>query len=488
MKTIIVAFVLLASIAARCQAYQDKEFNVKDFGCVGDGVAMETSALQKAIDACSQHGNATLRVPAGKYQTGTLHLKSHLTLSLDHGAFILGSQSLADYPTDNLRKAREGGPHCLLYAADATNITIEGLGTIDGRGTPAAFPRTKVGDPSKKRLPRPRLMRLENCNDLTFSGVTYKNPAFWGLHLVDCKDVHFNGVTTRMRNNGHNNDGLDIDGCENVLIENCDIVAGDDAICLKSTKNPCRNITVKNCKVASNTAAFKCGTSSRGGFIDIKVSNCYFYDSPMGAIKLQIVDGGILENIEISRITMKNVGCPIFVRLGNRGRKYNHETKRTEGGQGAGAKSEGAPVGRLKNVHIHDVIAEVAIEDRSKAAEAHYKKLKANDASGVTDVEQSKVGPIMITGIPDHYVENITLENVEISFPGLGTKSHRQRAIDEDIARYPEQFFFGVLPSWGGYIRHAKNVKLKNVILSTRSPDQRQEIVLDDVENFIREK
>ena len=101
--------------------------------------------------------------------------------------------------------------------------------------------------------------------------------------------------------------------------ENCDIDSGDDAICLKSSKNPCRNIVVRGCKVSSNTAALKFGTSSRGGFIDVKVTNCYFYDCPMGAIKLQLVDGGRLENVDISRITMEDVGCPIFIRLGDRG-------------------------------------------------------------------------------------------------------------------------------------------------------------------------
>ena len=327
-------------------------------------------------------------------------------------------------------------------------------------------------------------MRLENCQNLTFSGVTYKNPAFWGLHLVDCKDVHFNGITTRMRNNGPNNDGIDIDGCENVLIENCDIVSGDDAICLKSTKNPCRNITVKNCRVSSNTAAFKCGTSSRGGFIDISVENCYFYDCPMGAIKLQIVDGGTLNNIEISRVVMERVGCPIFLRLGNRGRKYNHETKATEGVQGSDVEPEGAPVGTFTNVHIHDIVASVTIEDREKSAEATYKNIKINPDTKVTDAEKSRTGPIMIAGIPNHYIQNVVLENIKISFPGGGTTAESQNEVVEDTARYPEQFFFGVLPSWGAYIRHAENIQFKNVAMTTRSPDKRQEIILDDVENF----
>jgi polygalacturonase len=445
--------------------------NVKDFGAVGDGAAMDTKALQATIDACSDAGGGSVWVPAGEYQTGTLQLKSNVTLSLDYGAFILGSQDLADYPVDNLRPAREGGPHCLLYAVDATNITVEGQGVIDGRGTHLAFPRARGGKLKNGRLPRPRLLRFENCNKLAFSGVTFKRPAFWGLHLVDCKDVHFNAIILRFRNNNYNNDGLDLDGCENVLIENCDIETGDDGICLKSSKNPCRNITVKNCKVASNTAALKFGSSSHGGFQNVVVSNCRFYDCPMGAIKLQLVDGGRMENIDISRITMKNVGCPIFIRLANRGSTFG------KGGE--------APVGTVKNIRIRDVVAEVAIEDRQQAAAAPYKGIKVDTTPGVTDAEKARAGPIMIAGIPGHCIENVVLENIEISFPGLGTAEDAQREVAEDIARYPEQYFFGVLPSWGAYIRHAKNIEFRNVKLTTREPDARQKIVLDDVEGFV---
>ena len=203
-----------------------------------------TEAIQKTIDACHAAGGGMVLVPAGDFVTGTLHLKSHITLSLDYGASLLGSQNQADYPTDKLRRAREGQSECLLYAEDATDIRLEGLGVIDGRGTPEAFPETPAGRGGGDR--RPRLLRFEGCENLTFSGLTYKRPAFWGLHLVDCKNIHFDAITVRFLNNGQNNDGLDLDGCENVLIENCDIQSGDDAICLKSSRNPCRNVVVRD--------------------------------------------------------------------------------------------------------------------------------------------------------------------------------------------------------------------------------------------------
>lgn len=444
-----------ALVAAGNQAARAKVFNVKSYGAVGDGAAMDTEAIQKTIDACHAEGGGVVRVPAGDFQIGTIWLRSNITLSLDYGANLLGSQNIADYKTEGLSKPREGGPHCLIYAENARNIVIEGLGVIDGRGTPEHFPRIRSG--GRETSKRPRLIRMVNCDQLTFSGVTCRRPAFWGLHLIDCRNIHFNAVTIRFRNNGYNNDGLDLDGCENVLIENCDIDSGDDAICLKSSLHPCRNIVVRGCKVTSNTAPLKFGTSSRGGFINVSVTNCYFYNSPMGAIKLQLVDGGRLENVDISRIVMEDVGNPIFIRLGNRGRTY---TKRTGPRQNADARPEGAGVGTLKNVRIRDVVAEVTGDDKSRS------------------------GPIMITGIPGHCVEDVVLENITISYPGGGNQDDARRAVPEDIARYPEQFFFGVLPAWGAYIRHARNVEFRNVILKTRSSDERKRIVLDDVEGF----
>ena len=460
MKRRMISCLLLVSVVAGLASVACAEiakpmvFNIKTYGAIGDGAAVNTVAIQKTIDACHAAGGGMVLVPPGDFVTGTLHLKSHITLSLDYGASVLGSQNRADYPTDGLRRAREGQSESLLYAEDATDIRLEGLGVIDGRGTPEAFPKRGRGGGDR----RPRLLRFEGCENLTFSGLTYKRPAFWGLHLVDCKNIHFTAVTVRFLNNGANNDGLDLDGCENVLIENCDIQSGDDAICLKSSRNACRNIVVRGCRVCSHTAPLKFGSSTHGGFINVSLTNCYFYDSPMGAMKLALVDGGRLENIEISRVVMENVGCPIFIRLGNRGSTF-----------GKGGK---APVRTLKNVRISDVVAEVTLQDRDESGD-------------YSDREKAKAGPIMISGIPGHYVEDVVLENVKISYPGYASEEEAERVVPEDENRYPEQFFFGVLPAWGAYIRHAKNIEFKNVELTLRDADARQKIVLNDVEGFV---
>jgi len=460
-------------------ATEVKIFNIKDFGALGDSITINTKAIQKSIDACHEAGGGTVWVPAGNFVIGTIQLKSEITLSLDHGASLLGSQDRSDYPIDKLRPAREGNSECLLYAEDASNIRLEGLGVIDGRGTPEAFPK-RSGPGGKDN--RPRLIRFENCKNVTFSGLTYLRPAFWGLHIVDYKNVHINGVKINFRNNGANNDGLDIDGCEDVLIENCDINSGDDAICLKSSLHPCKNFIVRNCVVTSHTAPLKFGTSSSGGFINVKVENCYFYDCPMGAIKLQIVDGGTMENIDINRIKVVNGGSPVFIRLGNRGRIYSQNTY-TGTDKINGEKSEGAPVGSVKNIRISNVVTEVNFPDREQDRKAIYKNANYKTEE-LTEREKAQAGPIMIAGIPGHYIENVKLENITISYPGGGTEAEAKAVVPEDITRYPEQYFFGVLPAWGAYIRHAKNIQFKNVKMNTRNPDAREMIVLDDVEEF----
>ncbi|HUU45880.1 MAG TPA: glycosyl hydrolase family 28 protein, partial [Acidobacteriota bacterium] len=134
----------------------------------------------------------------GDFKIGTIELKSNVTLSLDYGANLLGSINKDDYRTEGLDDPREGGPHCLIYANHATNIAIDGLGVIDGRGTPENFPRLRSS--GRNRGLRPRLLRMNNCEGLRFSGVTWKRPAFWGLHLIDCKNMNLRHNLLRIVN------------------------------------------------------------------------------------------------------------------------------------------------------------------------------------------------------------------------------------------------------------------------------------------------
>lgn len=429
------------------------EFNILDFGAVGDGITLNTTSVQKAIDRCTENGGRVV-VPSGSFVIGTIVLKSNVELHITEGGMLLGSTSLVDYSTTNQGSIEAPAFNkCLVYAENATNIKITGKGLIDGRGLKTNFPEKIDGNLGD----RPMLMRFINCQELHFLDVTFMNSASWCTHMIDCDNVRLQNVTIDSHVN-INNDGFDLDGCRNVLIENCNIRSGDDAICLKSTTTRLtENIIVRNTRAASHTAAFKCGTSSRGGFKNISITDCDFSDSRMGVIKLMVVDGGILEDIHISDIKMDNVEGPIFIRLGNRGRKYDVPTEQVYKKE---VESEGAAVGSVKNITIRNIKANVVGDNLSRNG-------------------------IMISGIPGHLIENVLFENIDISFPGGGTVEDSKRTIAEDIARYPEQFFFGTLPSWGAFIRHARNIEFKNVTMSTRTPDDREKIISNNVEGFL---
>jgi polygalacturonase len=428
-------------------------YNVQSFGAAGDGVVLDMKAIQKAVDTCHANRGGVVQVPAGKYNTGTIWLKSNVELRLEEGAELLGSLDLANYSTDNEGAIEAPAfDKCLIYAEHSENIKITGRGTINGRGNQENFP---IG-PREAYLDRPMLIRFVECRNMTLQDVTFRDAASWCTHLVSCDDVVIKNLTIDSHVN-RNNDGFDLDGCKNVLIDGCTVRSGDDSICPKSTTmRTCENITVKNCRAFSNTSAFKCGTSSRGGFKNITVTDCDFSDTRMGAIKILSVDGGIMEDITIDNIVMNNVEGPIFIRLSNRGRVYD---KPTEQIQNQDVKPEGAPVGNCKNIRISNIKATV-----------------------VSDI-QKRCG-IMISGIPGHMIENVVLENIDISYPGGVAAPDVPTDVAEDIARYPEQFFFGVLPSWGAYVRHAQNVRFKNVNMSVRAPDAREEFVFVNVAGF----
>lgn len=426
--------------------------DVGDFGAKGDGVSNDTTAFQMAIDACKGE-NTVVKVGKGRYIIGTITLKSRIELYVEEGAEILGSTSLSDYATDNLGAIEAPAfDKCLIYAEHAKNIRITGRGIINGRGFKGNFPIKING----MLADRPMLIRFVDCSNIVFKDITLKNSASWCTHLVSCRDIDIANVTVDSRVNA-NNDGFDLDGCRNVSIHDCHLKTGDDSICPKSTSSQlCENIVVRNCKISSHTAAIKCGTSSKGGFKNITVSNCEFYDCRMGAIKLLLVDGGVLEDITISDIIMNNVEGPLFIRLGDRGRIYD---KPTEQIYEKNASNEGAEPGQLRNVHIRNICATVTGNDKARQG-------------------------IMITGIPGHCVENVILENLDIVFTGNGSKADASRVVPEDSARYPEQFFFGVLPSYGLYLRHVKGITLKNVNLSLKNPDMRPKIVCEEVSGF----
>ena len=288
-----------------------------------DGKTLTTVGLQKAIDDCAGQGGGTVSLPAGKYLTGTLVLKKNVTLNLEKGATILGSKNIADYPDKGRRKA-------LVFAERADNISITGEGEINGNG--AAF---NQGNDAPNR---PTLVLLLDCNKVNVNGVKLSNSGFWTFRLVRCDGVDINKVYVEGHANW-NNDGFDIES-RNVTITDCVIDTDDDAICFKS-EDPdyvVENITVKNCDLSSNCNFIKFGTASAGGFRNIRVSDCILHKCSKSLLRfwekrvpgvtdpitgiagmaLEVVDGGFMEDVIISDLTMEDVQTPIFIRLGKR--------------------------------------------------------------------------------------------------------------------------------------------------------------------------
>lgn len=419
------------ALPARAQAVAGSGiFNVVQFGAVRNGREFDTKAIQAAIDACAAAGGGVVYLPPGRYHSGGLLLKSNVHLYLEAGAKLLGSIHLEDYPktipkirsyTDNYTE------RSLIYGENLDNVGLHGPGTIDGRGGAFKGPY-KV---------RPYLIRLVGCRNVSVTGLTIRDSPMWVQHYLACDDVLIHGITVHSHVNA-NNDGIDIDCCQRVTISDARISSGDDAIVLKSTSDrPTRNVTITNCVLSSTCNAFKLGTESNGGFQEIVLSNCAIYDTRLSGIAIEMVDGGLLDGVQVSNVTMRDVQSVIFIRLGNRARPF------LEGGPRPG-------VGTLRNVQIANV--------------------RATGANAVG---------CAISGIPGHPIENVMLRDVSIQFAGGVTQAPDD--VPENPEAYPEYKMFGTLPAYGFFCRHVRNLRLDGVETRFAKEDARPALVCHDV-------
>lgn len=299
------------------------DYNVLDFGAVGNGVSDDTAAIQAAIDACRSSGGRVV-LPGGRvYRSGALVLGSNMEFHLEMGATLKGSDDLADYqlfgtPTGEVRRRDvpsyvnceyAGAPtHYFLYARDCENLAITGFGKIDGNE------EIFYGEVTKWHIeglfyPRAPMLFLENVSHLTITQVTLTKSAFWTVHMVGCRDVLIDGI--RILNNLRmaNCDGIDPDHCRNVRIANCHIECADDCIVFKNTAaamkyGPCENITVTNCTLTSSSAAIKFGSESEDLFKNILIENCVISRSNRG-ISLQLRDKGSIENVRFQNLSIQ---------------------------------------------------------------------------------------------------------------------------------------------------------------------------------------
>ena len=482
-KTFLMATLVLSIWAGKAEA---RDYNIVAYGAKADTTTLSTKALQQAIDDCAKAGGGRVVVPTGQYKIGSIVLKSNVHLYLEHGATLFGSTDLRDYlpmKSDYVSLRTQTSTIQLIYADKVRNVVIDGFGTIDGRGR--AFKKLTWND---EGITRPHLIRFIQSQDITLKDITLKNSGCWMQHYLACDRVRIDGIKVFNRNN-YNNDALDIDGCHEVIVRGIMADSDDDGITLKSTSpRLCENIRISYCVLSSHCNAVKLGTETNGGFRNINISgivvqpssdqSSQFFGAPSkigtSALSLEIVDGGVLENVSASDFTVEGTESPIFIRLGNRGRGYKMRPLPLT----PSPKREGGAYSGLSGTGNDDTITELIPID-------HVGRI---DGIRLENFQIRNAGPVgcSITGLPGHPVRNVWLSNISIHHQG-GVKENDLKAINDSIANekekaYPEATMWGNLPAKGFYLRHTRNVNFDNIEVITKAPDARPDFVRSDTE------
>ena len=423
-----------------------KSMNVMDFGAKADGVSIDTKAVQAAIDSCTNNGGGTVVIPAGKIVvTGTLFMKSGVTLHLENGAILKGSPNIADYSDKTFKNMYKKEPHmnkCLIYAEGAVSFAIEGHGTIDGNGHTVNF-TAKTG--------RPMLMRFKNCRDIHLRNVRLINPAAWVSAWLYCSEIVVEGIRIHSWAN-KNGDGLDFDGCNNVRVSNCSFNTSDDSICLQASDPdvPCKNITISNCNFESKWAGMRIGLLSRGDFESVTVTNCTFSNIQDSGLKIQLNEGGTMKNMVFSNLTMKNVPRPVFMTFCQQRACVD-------------APEEMYPMESMQNFIFSNLIVDNRGLDKNSA--------------------------FFVTGLPGHDIKNLIFRDIQFFVSGGGTQedANRQNLNEYTLevlnGWWPEFSLVGTLPASGFFARHINGLHIDNFQVYVSSEDKRPPMVLDDVKN-----
>lgn len=313
-------------------------FSIKNFGAVEGGEKLCTSAFNAAVEACAQAGGGTVCVPAGSYLTGPIHMGSNMTLYLEAGARVLFVRNKEEYP---LVHTRWEGAECqvyspLIYGKNLQNVTVTGRGVLEGQGS--YWWDLQRAD--KLEYPRPRFISFECCTNVVIEGITLLNSPAWTVNPIQCENVTIDKISIKNPPDSPNTDGINPDSCKNVHISNCHVDVGDDCITLKSgtedcaVKIPCENITVTNCTMVHGHGGVVIGSEMSGGVRNVVISNCVFEGTDRGIrIKSRRGRGGVVEDIRVNNIIMKEVICPFVMKL------FYYCGPGGEGSEGGGQKT-----------------------------------------------------------------------------------------------------------------------------------------------------
>lgn len=443
-------------------------FNIVDFGAVNDRHADATAAVQRAVDACSQSGGGTVYIPAGQYSAATVRLRSHVHLVFERGACLFGSENPDRFmPRENLGyplyqdASHSCVRHSMFFAENCEDIVISGEGIIDMQSIWEKRDTPGEGQWTARRAAK--IMAFRNCRDVAVKDLTLLHATDLAVYFLGCSHVRAEKLTLDV-----NIDGISPDCCRDVVISNCRIHSGDDGIVLKSSyalnrKEICRDVTVQNCTVSSRCNAIKLGTESNGGFENILIRDCTIHDTYYAGVSLEITDGGVMDGVQVKKLTMRNVGYPLFVILSDRGRG-----------------PAGTQIGALRNVEIDGI-----------SAKGPYVPFLAPQLTALWEGERMDLPCLMpssVTGQMGAPVENITISNVQIEVPGSGTEADARLIVPEITHEYPENDRFGkTLPAYGIYFRHVKGLNLRNIDIRPMHADEREMLVFDDVEQLKRD-
>lgn len=404
---------------------QVSTFNVREHGALGDGQTLDSPAIQAAIDSCASSGGGTVHLPSGQYVSGSLSLRDNISLHLDPGAVLLGSEDPSDFPVVH---SRWEGKHQDTYAPlitgqNLSNISITGRGVIDGRG--AIWWQAKKD--GTLLHPRPRLISFSDCTNVLIEGISAINSPSWTINPVHCQNVNIRGVTIINPADSPNTDGINPDSCRLVRISDCYVSVGDDCITIKSGTEherpdryaPCRDITITNCTLERGHGGVVIGSEMSGGVKNVVISNCVFIGTDRGIrIKSRRGRGGVIEDVRIANLIMDGVLCPFTMNL------YYH-------------------IGVRGNTEISDKNPRLVDDSTPRLRHIHFSHITARDVKHAAG---------FLYGLAEMPLEDISFSDISISISKEADSGYPEMA--DDIPSMSQAGFF---------IRNVRHLRLENV-------------------------
>ena len=435
-------------------AFGTRTYNIRDFGAKGDGKALDTAALQSAINACNRGQGGTVLVPAGVFVIGTVEMKSNVTLRIAAQGKLLGSADGKQYHAANEIPLRgdttlRDGNVGLIYALGAENITIEGPGTIDGQG--AEFRRLARGVPPPSGRggdDRPYHLLFYRCRNLRVRDLFLLDSAYHSVRVIESNFVWCDGLRIYNRVNG-NNDGFHFISSQYVHVSNCDVQSQDDACALFGS---CKFVTVTNSTFSTRWAVFRFGG---GNPENVTIANCVIYETYGCPIKMQFGPESQAQNILFSNLVMQDVSGPVSIDLNDR--------LPSDGGV-----AQATQKGFVRNIMFNGIRARVLGTGRQ------FPDIPFHQGYRPGETRQC----IVLNCVQDSYLENVVFSDVHVTYDGGGTAEEAQRQIPQIAGEY---FEMGTPPAYGLFARKVRGLTLNNVRFEVEQPDLRPAVVLDHV-------